>query len=137
MQIEELAELVAMHPEAEAASKELGKSNGRHLWLSGLYASARSMLLNAIQQKTARPMVVVTDNADEAQYMYSDLQAMHNAQCTMHNDRYVSRGDYGKRAGTASIGAEHAVSENGTGDTGEPAGGATDRTRFRAGGFCL
>ncbi len=85
MHIEELAELAAMHPEAEAASKELGKSNGRHLWLSGLYASARSMLLNAIQQKTARPMVVVMDNADEAQYMYSDLQTMHNAQCTMHN----------------------------------------------------
>ena len=85
MHIEELAELTAMHPEVEAASKELGKGKGKHLLLSGLYASARSMLLNAIQQKTARPMVVVMDNADEAQYMYSDLSAMHNAQFTIHN----------------------------------------------------
>ena len=74
-----------MHPEVEAASKELGKGKGKHLLLSGLYASARSMLLNAIQQKTARPMVVVMDNADEAQYMYSDLSAMHNPQFTIHN----------------------------------------------------
>ncbi len=85
MHIEELAELTAMHPEVEAASKELGKGKGKHLLLSGLYASARSMLLNAIQQKTARPMVVVMDNADEAQYMYSDLSAMHNPQFTIHN----------------------------------------------------
>ena len=85
MHIEELTELTAMHPEVEAASKELGKGKGKHLLLSGLYASARSMLLNAIQQKTARPMVVVMDNADEAQYMYSDLSAMHNPQFTIHN----------------------------------------------------
>ena len=84
MHIEELAELMAMHPEVEAASKELGKGKGKHLLLSGLYASARSMLLCAIQQRTSRPMVVVMDNADEAQYMYSDLSAINDKQSTIN-----------------------------------------------------
>lgn len=68
MHIEELEELMAMHPEVESGCKELSKSNGKHLLLSGLHASARSMLLAAIQRKIGQSVLVVMDNADEAQY---------------------------------------------------------------------
>lgn len=76
MHIEELEELMAMHPEVESGCKELSKSNGKHLLLSGLHASARSMLLAAIQRKIGQSVLVVMDNADEAQYMYSDLNTI-------------------------------------------------------------
>lgn len=76
MHIEELEELMAMHPEVESGCKELSKSNGKHLLLSGLHASARSMLLAAIQRKIGQSVLVVMDNADEAQYMYSDLNSI-------------------------------------------------------------
>ena len=76
MHIEELEELMAMHPEVESGCKELSKSNRKHLLLSGLHASARSMLLAAIQRKIGQSVLVVMDNADEAQYMYSDLNTI-------------------------------------------------------------
>lgn len=76
MHIEELEELMAMHPEVESGCKKLSKSNGKHLLLSSLYASARSMLLAAIQRKIGQSVLVVMDNADEAQYMYSDLNTI-------------------------------------------------------------
>ena len=67
---------MAMHPEVESGCKELSKSNRKHLLLSGLHASARSMLLAAIQRKIGQSVLVVMDNADEAQYMYSDLNTI-------------------------------------------------------------
>ena len=76
MHIEELEELMAMHPEVESGCKELSKNNRKHLLLSGLHASARSMLLAAIQRKIGQSVLVVMDNADEAQYMYSDLNTI-------------------------------------------------------------
>ncbi len=52
-----------------------------HLHLKGLYASARAMLLAAVSDALARDnrpraMIVVMDNADDAQYMYSDLHTL-------------------------------------------------------------
>ena len=76
MHIEELEELMAMHPEVESGCKELSKSNRKHLLLSGLHASTKSMLLAAIQRKIGQSVLVVMDNADEAQYMYSDLNTI-------------------------------------------------------------
>ncbi len=84
MTIEELEELTAQHPEVDIVSRELGKSKGKHLLLSGLHASARSMLLAAIKNdelrsksgKAGRTILIVMDNADEAQYMYSDLRTL-------------------------------------------------------------
>ena len=98
MTIDELEELIAQHPEVDIVSRELGKSKSKHLLLSGLHASARSMLLSAIKNdelrsksgKAGRTMLVVMDNADEAQYMYSDLRtlySMHNEECIMHNEQ--------------------------------------------------
>ena len=97
MTIEELEGLTAQHPEVDIVSRELGKSKGKHLLLSGLHASARSMLLAAIKNdelrnksgKAGRTMLIVMDNADEAQYMYSDLRTLysrHNDECIMHNE---------------------------------------------------
>lgn len=78
MQIEEFEQLMAMHPETEVLCREIKKPR-IHLLLKGLYASARAMILSALQRRIASsgcPMLIVTDNADEAQYMYSDLRTL-------------------------------------------------------------
>ncbi len=46
----------------------------KHYLLTGLYASARAMRLQAICKD--RPTLIVMDNADEALYLYKDLQAI-------------------------------------------------------------
>lgn len=93
MYIGDLQVLMAEHPEVEAARKALSKgfgkevsAGGKHpdissrggvrVWLEGLHASARSLILYAIHQRTAKPMLIVMDDADEAQYMYSDLRTL-------------------------------------------------------------
>ncbi len=85
MQIAELEQLMAMHPEVDVLCREIhketGRNGGKHFLLSGLHASARAMILSAIQAKMAqegRTMVVVLDNADDAQYIYNDLQVVSN-----------------------------------------------------------
>lgn len=72
MQIRELGILMAEHPEVKAIQQMLTNHRGHscHLALTGLYASARSLILNAIETST---LLVILDNQDDAQYMYSDL----------------------------------------------------------------
>ena len=83
MQIAELEQLMAMHPEVEVLCREIhretGRNGGKHFLLNGLHASARALILSAIQARLApegRTMVVVLDNADDAQYIYNDLQVV-------------------------------------------------------------
>ncbi len=85
MQIVELEQLMAMHPEVDVLCREIhketGRKGGKHFLLSGLHASARAMILSAIQARLApegRTMLVVLDNADDAQYIYNDLQVVSN-----------------------------------------------------------
>ena len=83
MQIAELEQLMAMHPEVDVLCREIrketGRKGGKHFLLNGLHASARAMILSALQARLApegRTMVVVLDNADDAQYIYNDLQVL-------------------------------------------------------------
>lgn len=81
MQIRELQQVFALHPEVSVLCQTLRRERPCHLHLKGLYTSARAMLLAAVSDALARDnrprtMIVVMDNADDAQYMYSDLHTL-------------------------------------------------------------
>jgi len=79
MRIEELYELLSENPKYQAIGDRLQAKGERHLLLSGLYGSARAVALQVVGcrlQIADKPMVVVMDNADDAQYMYGDLRTL-------------------------------------------------------------
>ncbi len=65
-----------MHPEMDATVAEMSKGKGKHLLLTGLNASARSIVLGGIAERTGRDILLLMDSQDEAQYMYADLQTL-------------------------------------------------------------
>lgn len=71
MGIEDLKILFGEHPELAAVRKELAHKNA-HVLLSGLHASARALALAHMKM----PLFVIFDNAEAAQYLYSDLKAL-------------------------------------------------------------
>ena len=101
MEITELRALFGHHPEIGAIHKELAKGGERHVLVSGLHASARSIVLSemwggehgvALQSQvdeaphpispspegrgSCRVLVYMADNGDEAQYVYADLKQL-------------------------------------------------------------
>ena len=73
MTIEELHTLLARHPQVDVIEKYLRKRSG-HLLLAGLHASARYVILSRLSVN--RPLLLVMDTQDEAQYAYADLQTL-------------------------------------------------------------
>jgi len=53
-------------------NRELGKGKGMHLLLTGLRASARALMLAHVN----KPLFIVLDNAESAQYLFSDLRTL-------------------------------------------------------------
>ena len=85
MQIADLEHLMEQHPEVDVLAQQLSKKGNSHFLLSGLYASARGMILAALhsrlkQKGSAPTMFIVMDNADDAQYMYADIKTLLQAQ---------------------------------------------------------
>lgn len=84
MQIADLQELMAQHPEVDVLKQALSKKWKQHFLLSGLYASGRAMILSAIHTKLIdkhlQAMIVILDNVDDAQYMYADLKTLTGSQ---------------------------------------------------------
>ena len=83
MQIGELEQLFSLHPEIDVLAKELSKKREKHFLLRNLFASAQSLILYSLHKRLAhdgcaKPMLIVLDNADEAQYMYADLRTLSN-----------------------------------------------------------
>ena len=81
MQIDALAQLMAMHPEVDVLSQALSRKHNQHFLLSGLYASAQSIILTALHRQLAnkgiaQPMMIVLDDNDAAQYMYADIKTL-------------------------------------------------------------
>ena len=81
MQINELAEVLALHPEVDILAKELNKKRNQHFLLTDLRASAQAIILSALHQKlanknAAQPMIIVLDDNDAAQYMYADIKTL-------------------------------------------------------------
>ena len=85
MQIAYLEHLMEQHPEVDVLAQQLSKKGNSHFLLTGLYASARGMILAALhsrlkQKGSAPTMLIVMDNADDAQYMYADIKTLLQAQ---------------------------------------------------------
>ena len=81
MQIGELAQIFALHPEIDVMAKELSRKREKHFLLTNLFASAQSIFLYSLHQRLirhqhARAILIVLDNADDAQYMYADLRTL-------------------------------------------------------------
>ena len=71
VKIEDLKILFGEHPELAAVRKALAHNNA-HVLLSGLHASARALALAQLR----KPLFVIFDNAESAQYIYSDLKTL-------------------------------------------------------------
>ena len=71
MNIGDLEILFGQHPQLAAVRKELAHTNA-HILLSGLHASARALALAQLD----KPLFVIFDNAETAQYAYADLKAL-------------------------------------------------------------
>ncbi len=83
MQINELQQLFGMHPELDVLSQELSKKGNKHFLLNGLHASARALILHSLASRLkvrqqGGVFLIVLDNADDAQYLYTDLRALGN-----------------------------------------------------------
>jgi len=63
--------LFGHHPQLAAVRKALAHTDA-HILLSGLHASARTLVLAQLQ----KPHFVIFDNAETAQYAYADLKAL-------------------------------------------------------------
>lgn len=74
--IGDLEILFSHHPEIKRVKGLLDEgvrgSEGKHILLSGLYASARALTLRAINQA----FFVILDNAEAAAYLYADLKSL-------------------------------------------------------------
>ena len=51
MQIGELAEIFALHPEVDVLAKELSKKREKHFLLTNLFASAQSIFLYSLYKR--------------------------------------------------------------------------------------
>ena len=80
MSIEDLKILFGEHPELAAVRKALAH-NDAHVLVSGLHASARALALAQLCQ----PLLVIFDNAEAAQYIYSDLRSLESRGANEHS----------------------------------------------------
>ena len=79
MQIGDFGQLMSMHPELDVLQKQISRGQHKHILLNGLYASARAVILSSLQQRlspTGHAMLIVLGDADDAQYMFRDLQVL-------------------------------------------------------------
>ena len=81
MQIGELAQLIAEHPELDVLATEFSKKCEKHFLLRNLYASSQGIILSSLHQRlqTTNPsssLLIVLEDADSAQYMYADLRTL-------------------------------------------------------------
>ena len=84
MEIGDLEQLLSLHPEVDILAKELSKKREKHFLLKNLHASAQAIILSALANKLAkqqaRELLIVLDNAEQAQYLFSDLRTLRKDQ---------------------------------------------------------
>ena len=84
MEIGDLEQLLSLHPEVDILAKELSKKREKHFLLKNLHASAQAIILSALANKLAkqqaRNLLIVLDNAEQAQYLFSDLRTLRKDQ---------------------------------------------------------
>ncbi|MCQ2346015.1 MAG: transcription-repair coupling factor [Paludibacteraceae bacterium] len=80
MELGELYDVLTRHPAIGVLSEQIkGKCRESHFLLSGLYASARAIVLRKIVADLPFSMLIVADNQDEAQYLYADLKSVNES----------------------------------------------------------
>ena len=73
MIITELQQLYATHPNVEGMCKLLKDNSVRHLYCSGLCASAASLFSSVLVQQAECPFVFILGDLEEAGYFYQNL----------------------------------------------------------------
>lgn len=73
MIITELQQLYAAHPNVEGMCRLLKDNSVRHLYCSGLCASAASLFSSVLVQRAECPFVFILGDLEEAGYFYHDL----------------------------------------------------------------
>ena len=73
MIITELQQLYAAHPNVEGMYRLLQDNSVRHLYCSGLCASAASLFSSVLIQRVECPFVFILGDLEEAGYFYHDL----------------------------------------------------------------
>ncbi len=79
MELRDLYELLRLHPGIGAVKSLLKQKKASHVLLTGLNGSLRSVLVAAVSggdSKESKLQLIVTDNQDEAQYLFGDLRAL-------------------------------------------------------------
>lgn len=73
MNITELQQSYASHPNVEGVCRLLKDNSVRHLYCGGLYASAASLFSSVLVQWATCPLVFILGDMEEAGYFYHDL----------------------------------------------------------------
>lgn len=73
MNITELQQSYASHPNVEGVCKLLKDNSVRHLYCGGLCASAASLFSSVLVERTDFPFVFILGDLEEAGYFYHDL----------------------------------------------------------------
>ena len=76
MQISDLEIVFSHYPQLKEINDRLTKRGDNHILLSGLHASARALVLAQVQ----KPLFVIFDNAEAAEYLVSDLRSLVESQ---------------------------------------------------------
>ena len=73
MNITELQQSYASHPNVEGVCRLLKDNSVRHLYCGGLCASAASLFSSVLVQRATCPLVFILGDVEEAGYFYHDL----------------------------------------------------------------
>src|SRR5574344_1100428 len=73
MEILQLQNLYAGHPNVKALAQVLENSSMRTIFLEGLCASSSALYLSCILRVSNSPVLVILDDMEEAGYFYHDL----------------------------------------------------------------
>jgi transcription-repair coupling factor (superfamily II helicase) len=76
MQISDLEIVFGHYPQLKEINDRLTKRGDNHILLSGLHASARALVLAQVR----KPLFVIFDNAEAAEYLVSDLRSLVESQ---------------------------------------------------------
>ena len=104
MIITELQQLYAAHPNVEGMYRLLQDNSVRHLYCSGLCASAASLFSSVLIQRVECPFVFILGDLEEAGYFYHDLtQILGTEQVLFFPSSFRRAIKYGQKAAANEI----------------------------------
>ena len=104
MDIQELQKLYAKLPQVAALAKAVEKTSVKTISLEGLLASSAPMVFSAMALKTAKTLVFILQDADEAGYFYHDLcQVMGTERVLFFPSSYRRAIKYGQKDAASEI----------------------------------